>query len=76
MTNYFEINGKDLTEKVNNAIAQNLNCFVRPTNSDEDHYFFFENESEASDYISKFDSEEVEVWDLTDEGSNAVLLED
>lgn len=76
MKNYFEIDGSTLSEKVENAKNESLSFFVRPVNSTEDHYYFFETENEADDFASKFDEEEVEKWDLTDEMSNEALLQD
>lgn len=76
MTNYNDIPGENLTEKVENAINLKLNYFVRPVNSTEDHYFFFASSDKAEEFASKFDDEDVEIWDLNDRASNEVLLED
>lgn len=76
MTGFFDINGNTLSEKVMNAKKENLNYFVRHTNSTEDHWYFFEDDNDAYEYSEKYDEEEIEVWNLNDEASNAVLLED
>jgi len=75
MKNFFEITGNDLNEKINNAKKEGLNIYVRPVNSNEEHYYFFENEQQAKAHTSKFDEEEIEVWDLNYQKELDALLE-
>ena len=75
MKNFFEITGNDLSEKINNAKKEGLNIYVRPVNSNEENYYFFENKDRAKAYTSKFDEEEIELWYLNDKKQLEVLLE-